>query len=97
MTALVELGSLLESDPGHRAGRPFVAGTRVSVARIGVLYSGGMSPDEIEEDADLTLPQVYAALAYYLTNRTAIDGDIRHQDEETLRIAEEWKSQARSG
>jgi uncharacterized protein (DUF433 family) len=97
MAALVELASLLESDPAHRGGRPYIAGTRVSVARIGVLYSDGMSPDEIAQDASLALPQVYAALAYYLSNRAAVDEDVRLQDAETLRIAAERKSQSLAG
>ena len=87
---MVELGSLLDSDPGHRGGRPFISGTRVSVARIGILYSQGASPEEITDRYDLALPQVYAALAYYLANREAIDADILAEDDESERVAQEW-------
>lgn len=87
---IVELGSLLDSDPGHRGGQPFIAGTRVSVTRVGILYSQGASPEAITERFDLTLPQVYAALAYYLANREAIDADILAEDAESERVAQEW-------
>ena len=90
MAITLELAGLLDSDPSHRGGRPFVAGTRVSVSRIGILYSGGQSPEQIARDFDLTLPQVYAALAYYLANREEIDADIAAEDAETTRIAASW-------
>ena len=92
MVATMELAALLDSDLSHRGGRPFVAGTRVSVSRIGVLYSSGQTPEQIATDIDLTLAQVYAALAYYLANREAVDADIASEDAETLRIAATWSN-----
>jgi uncharacterized protein (DUF433 family) len=95
MSTTIELSSMLVRDPNHRGGRPSISGTGVSVDRVAVLYSQGTSPEEIGERFDLTLPQVYAALAFYLANREAIDADIDAQDKETLRIAEEWRAQGR--
>ena len=90
MSTIVELGSMLDSDPHHRGGRPFIAGTRVSVDRVGILFSQGASPDEICERYTLGRPQVYAALAYYLANRERIDGEIEAMDAEYDRRAAAW-------
>ncbi len=37
----------------------------------------GMSADEIAAEYDLSLPEVYLALAYYFDNQEAIDKSIR--------------------
>ncbi len=67
----------------------------MSVDRVGILYSQGAGAEEIGERYDLTLPQVFAALAFYLANRAEIDADIDAEDRETLRIAADWKAQGR--
>ena len=87
---------MLDSDPAHRGGRPFIAGTRLSVDRIAVMHSWGYTPEQMAEEHSLTLPQVYAALAYYLANKAAIDEDIRQQDEEYDRLAAEWAERQKS-
>lgn len=76
----MDIGSLIESDPSRRAGRPYVAGTGVSVERVAILFAGGAAPEEIGERFDLSLPQVYAALTHYLANRAAMDEDIDRED-----------------
>ncbi len=87
MGVAIELGTLLDRDPNHRGGRPFIAGTRVSVDRIGVLHSQGATPEDISRRYSLELAQVYAALAYYLANRTQIDAEIAEMDAEYDRRA----------
>ena len=58
-----------------------VAGTSVSVQRIAGWYKLGLSPEEIAEDfGHLSLAQVYAALAYYHSNREEIEGYLRDED-----------------
>ncbi|MEX0783043.1 MAG: DUF433 domain-containing protein [Dehalococcoidia bacterium] len=93
----IELGSMLENDPNHRDGRPFIAGTRVSVDRIGILFAQGSSPAEIAERYSLDLPQVFAALAYYLANREQIDREIESMDAEYDRRAAAWAERERAG
>lgn len=76
------LDELIECREDYREGRPHIAGTGVSVGRIGVLYSNeGMSADEIANAMGITREQAYAALAYYLRNKEAIDVDLKAQDE----------------
>ena len=59
--------TLIERRPDRWGGRPLIAGTRVSVQKIGdLLLIDGMSADEIVEDFGgiLTRVQVHAAIAY---------------------------------
>ncbi len=84
------LDELIECRDDYRDGRPHIAGTGVSVGRIGVLYSNeGMSADEIADAMSITREQAYAALAYYLRNREAIDADLKAQDERYDELANE--------
>lgn len=71
---------LIATDPNVRSGRPFVMGTSVTVADIAIakVYHRH-EPDAIALSYDLTLPQVYAALAYYYAHKTEIDADIRER------------------
>jgi|SRR5690348_14973123 uncharacterized protein (DUF433 family) len=85
---LVGIGDLIETREDYREGRPYIAGTGVSVGRIGVLWRWGYSAEEIREQMPgLSAEQVFAALAYYLANREAIDADLLAQDDEYDRLA----------
>ena len=64
----------IEITPGVCGGKPRVAGHRITVANIVIWHERlGKSADEIATEYDLTLADVYAALAYYFDNREAID------------------------
>ena len=64
----------IEITPGVCGGKPRVAGHRITVANIVIWHERlGKSADEIATEYDLTLSDVYAALAYYFDNREAID------------------------
>jgi uncharacterized protein (DUF433 family) len=77
MASVVEIGTLIDRDPGIRGGRPKIAGTGLTVSRIAGWYKMGMTPEEIAlEYPHLTLAQVHAALAYYHANRDEIEADI---------------------
>src|SRR5213592_475855 len=77
MGSVVEIGTLIDRDPGIHGGRPKIAGTGLTVRRIVGWYKMGMSPEEIAlEYPHLTLAQVHAALAYYHANRAEIETDI---------------------
>jgi uncharacterized protein (DUF433 family) len=81
MASGVEIGTLIDRDPGIRGGRPKIAGTGLTVRRIVGWYKMGMSPEEIAlEYPHLTLAQVHAALAYYHANRDEIETDIAQED-----------------
>ena len=83
MPTAIDIGSLIVRTPEIRSGRPRIAGTGVSVRRIAVLSSLGMSPEEIVDDfGHLSLAQVYAALAYYHANRPEIDCDVAREEAE---------------
>jgi len=63
--------------PGIAAGKPRIAGHRITVLNIVVWHERiGKSADEIASECDLTLADVYAALAYYYDHRSEIDRDI---------------------
>src|SRR2546423_6985231 len=67
------------STPGICGGRPRIDGHRITVEDVAIWHERmGMSPDEIvSSHPNITLSEVYAALAYYFENRARIDADIR--------------------
>ena len=77
-------------DPAVRSGRAYITGTGVTVADVAMvkLYHQ-QDADGIADWYGLTLPQVYAALAYYYEHKTEIDQQIRTQ----LHKAEQYKRQ----
>jgi uncharacterized protein (DUF433 family) len=76
-SALTEIGTLIARDPALRGGRPLIAGTGVSVRVIAIDSNSGLSPEEIAADRpELSLAQVFAALAYYHANKPEMDADI---------------------
>jgi uncharacterized protein (DUF433 family) len=64
--------------PGMLGGKPRIAGHRISVQDVAIWHERmGLSVDEIATNYDLTLAEVYAALAYYFDHREEIDNRIR--------------------
>lgn len=77
MTApAVEISSLITRTPGVYGGRPCLAGTRYPVMEVAVHYNAGDTPEEIAAEYELDLSHVYAAIAYYLANRDAVERDL---------------------
>lgn len=70
------------TDPDIRGGRPYLVGTTVTVADIAIvrLYHG-LDAEGIADWYGLSLPQTYAALAYYYGHKLEIDDQIRVQIE----------------
>ena len=67
----------IEITPGICGGKPRIAGHRITVQDIAIWHERmGKSADEIAADYDLTLADVYAALAYYFDRRAEIDRSI---------------------
>lgn len=76
------------SDPKIRNGRPIIAGTTLCVSDVAaVKIFHGKDSDEIAEWFRISLPQVYAALAYYYEHKAEIDAEIKERDE----LAKEFK------
>ena len=60
--------------PGISAGKPRIAGHRITVENIVVWHEQqGEDAAQIAEEYDLTLAEVHAALAYYHDHRPEID------------------------
>jgi uncharacterized protein (DUF433 family) len=93
MALSVEIGTLIDREPGVRGGRPKIAGTGLTVRRITGWYQMGMTPEQIAlEFPHLSLAQVHAALAHYHANRGEIEADIAQEDA----AAEDWEGQLAS-
>jgi uncharacterized protein (DUF433 family) len=77
-TTVPAVGEYIVIRPGFCGGKPHVAGHRIKVQHVAVWHNRlGMSPEEIVATyPGLTLPAVYAALAYYHGHREEIDADI---------------------
>jgi uncharacterized protein (DUF433 family) len=85
MSQVATIASHIEVTPGICGGKPRIAGHRIRVQDIVLWTEEGRSADEIVTDfPQLSLADVYAALAYYHDHRERIDQDIR-EDEEFFR------------
>ena len=84
-----DMANKITKTPGICGGRACVAGHRVRVSDIAVLYEHeGLSADEIVgQYPSLTLGDVHAALAYYYDNIEEIRGDLHRERE----FVEEFK------
>ena len=68
------LNQHIEITPGISGGKPRIAGHRITVENIVIWHERmGITADEIASDYDITLADVYAALAYYFDHREEID------------------------
>jgi uncharacterized protein (DUF433 family) len=76
MQTPTDIGTLIVQTPGICGGRPRISERRLTVQNIAIDCNAGETPEEIvKERPQLTLTQVYAALAYYFanTNKELID------------------------
>jgi len=72
----------IEATPGVCGGRARIAGHRIRVQDIVLWTEQGRSAAQIVADfPQLSLADVYAALAYYRDHREEIDRQIREDDE----------------
>ena len=72
----------IEVTPGVCGGRARIAGHRIRAQDVVLWTEQGQSPDRIVADfPQLSLADVYAALAYYHDHREEIDRQIREDDE----------------
>lgn len=72
----------IETTPGILGGKPRIAGHRISVQNVVNWHERlGMSADEIATEYELTLAEVYAALAYYYDHQAELDEQFRRDEE----------------
>jgi uncharacterized protein (DUF433 family) len=80
MTSEAVLDRHIEVTPGVAGRKPRIAGHRITVQNIVIWHERmGLSADEIASEYDLSLSDVYAALAYYHDHRAEIDQSIRDE------------------
>jgi uncharacterized protein (DUF433 family) len=86
--AVQTLDRYIETTPGVMGGKPRIAGRRITVQNMVIWHEWmGLSADEIAASYDLTLAEIYAALAYYFNNPQKIDMAIK----ESQRLITEMK------
>lgn len=67
----------IEITPGIAGGKPRIGEHRITVQTIAIWHERmGKGADEIAAEYDVTLADVYAALAYYFDHRAVIDRTI---------------------
>jgi uncharacterized protein (DUF433 family) len=76
------IASHIERTPGVAGGKPRIAGHRITVQNIAIWHERlGLSADEIATEYELSLADIYAALAYYHDHREEIDRSIRDDED----------------
>jgi uncharacterized protein (DUF433 family) len=93
LQTMTDIGTIIVSTPGICGGRPRIAGHRITVHNIAIDFNAGMKPEEIvAEKPQLTLAQIYAALAYYYCNKEAIDAEIAAEVEYFNNLEAEYQA-----
>jgi uncharacterized protein (DUF433 family) len=71
------IGEYIAVKPGFCGGRPHIIGHRIKVQHVAVWHERmRRTPEEIAVAYNLSLPAVFAALAYYHGHQAEIDTDI---------------------
>jgi uncharacterized protein (DUF433 family) len=77
---IVQSIDCIVKNPDVRGGRPHIVGTTLRVTDLVMAHLFHQrTADEIASDYELSLAQVYAALAYYYEHKAELDEDIRAQ------------------
>jgi uncharacterized protein (DUF433 family) len=81
MTVETVLDRHIAITPGVAGGKPHIVGHRITVQNIVIWHERmGLSADEIATEYDLTLADIYAALAYYYDHQAEIDAAIKDDE-----------------
>ncbi|MEW6379282.1 MAG: DUF433 domain-containing protein [bacterium] len=79
--AIKTLDQHIEISADIAGGKPCIFGHRITVQNIVIWHEWmGQSADEIANAYNLSLADVYAALAYYYDHRTEIDEAIKESE-----------------
>jgi uncharacterized protein (DUF433 family) len=91
-TVVPVIGEYIAVKSGYCGGKPHIIGHRIKVQHIAVWHERmGMTPEEIVATyPSVSLPAVFAALAYYHGHRAEIDADIEADE----RFVAEMKAKA---
>ncbi len=85
---IVQSIDLIATDPEVRRGRPYIVGTSVTVSDVAIAHNyHSQDADGIASWYALSLPQTYAALAYYYAHQDDIDHQIRTQIQHAEELA----------
>jgi uncharacterized protein (DUF433 family) len=88
--ATIQSINLISTDPNVRGGRPVLAGTGIEVTTVAIAHIvHQQSPSEFAAHYDVSLAQVYAALAYYYAHKPELDALM----EDRARLAAEFREQ----
>ncbi|WP_160134243.1 DUF433 domain-containing protein [Halococcus salsus] len=92
------------STPGVLGGKPRIEGRRIGVLHVVDQIQGGRTPEEMTTQFDLTLGEVYTALAYYHEHpeemrelREEIAEKIREHREDAIAGPEDLSEEVQSG
>ncbi len=86
-TAVIDIHKLLDIDPLN--GKPVIRGTRLRVLTLAARHLEGRSPEDIASSyPGLSLPAVFAALAYYYEHRDQLDRDEASEERDVRAEAE---------
>lgn len=81
MTVETVLDRHIAITPGLAGGKPHIAGHRITVQNVVIWHERmGLSADEIATEYNLTLADIYAALAYYYDHQAEVDAAIRDDE-----------------
>ena len=90
----MSLDQRIERTDGICGGKPRIAGHRITVQDIVVWHERlGWSVDQIASEYDLSLADVYAALAYYFAHRKEVDRSIEKSRAFIERMKKEQSSE----
>ena len=85
---MIDIDKLLDIDPYN--GKPVIAGSRLRVLTLAARHLEGRTPEEIAGSyPNLSLPAVYAALAYFYEHRAAIEAEEAAGEQQALEWARE--------
>ena len=82
MTApIIDLDKFITLAPNVLGGKPHIAGHRIRVIDVAIWHEKlGLSADTIASKYNLSLAEVYAALAYYFDHRPEIETDLEKDE-----------------
>lgn len=72
----------IETTPEVCSGRPRIAGRRMTVADVVIMYLRlGQSLEEVSSTYDVSLAALYAAISYYYDHQAEIDRQIQEDED----------------
>lgn len=77
-TSPITLDKFIELTPNVMGGKPRIAGRRIRVIDVALWHEKlGLNADTIASKYDLSLAEIYAALAYYYDHREQLEADLK--------------------